>query len=78
MTTPLERLSQLENSHERLMDEMATSRRRIADARAYLEVPACNVRFGEAHLERCRARHSGILAQFRANRLEALRLLGGS
>jgi hypothetical protein len=73
---PLERLSQLMNSNERLMDDLATSRLRISDARAYLDVPGCNVRFGEAHLERCRTRHSGILAQLRANRIEALQLLG--
>ena len=73
---PLERLSQLMNSNEKLMAELATSRLRISDARAYLDAPGCNVRFGEAHLERCRARHSGILAQLRANRIEALQLLG--
>ena len=73
---PLERLAQLMNSNERLMDELAASRLRISDARAYLDVPGCNVRFGEAHLERCRTRHSGILAQLRANRIEALQLLG--
>ena len=73
---PLERLAQLVNSNERLMDELATSRLRVSDARAYLDAPGCNARFGEAHLDRCRVRHSGILAQLRANRIEALRLLG--
>jgi hypothetical protein len=73
---PLERLAQLMNSNERLMDELATSRLRVSDARAYLDVPGCNLRFGEAHLDRCRTRHSGILSQLRANRIEALRLLG--
>lgn len=75
-TNPLERLSQLMLSNERLMDELATSRVRIADARAYLDGPDARPRFGEAHLDRCRSKHSGILAQLRANRIEALHLLG--
>jgi hypothetical protein len=75
-SNPLERLAQLMNSNERLMDELATSRLRISDARAALDVPGCNVRFGEAHLERSRIKHSGILAQLRANRIESLQLLG--
>jgi hypothetical protein len=73
---PLERLAQLVNSNDWLMDELTTSRARIVSARAYLDRPGCNTRFGSAHLERCRAKHSGILAQLRANRIEALRLLG--
>lgn len=73
---PLERLAQLVNSNDRLMDELTTSRARIDAARAYLDSPGCNDRFGSAHLDRCRARHSGILAQLRANRIESLRLLG--
>jgi len=73
---PLERLTQLVHSNDRLMDELTTSRARIMAARAYLDRPGCNTRFGSAHLERCRNRHSGILAQLRANRIEALRLLG--
>jgi hypothetical protein len=72
---PLERLAQLVNSNDRLMDELTTSRARIVSARNYLDRPGCNARFGKAHLERCRDRHSGILAQLRANRIEALRLL---
>jgi hypothetical protein len=75
-SNPLERLAQLVNSNDWLMDELTTSRARIVSARAYLDRPGCNARFGSAHLERCRTRHSGILAQLRANRIEALRLLG--
>jgi hypothetical protein len=75
-SNPLERLAQLVNANDRLMDELTTSRARIVSARAYLDRPGCNTRFGSAHLERCRGRHSGILAQLRANRIEALRLLG--
>jgi hypothetical protein len=75
-SNPLERLAQLVNANDWLMDELTTSRARIVSARAYLDRPGCNTRFGSAHLERCRARHSGILAQLRANRIEALRLLG--
>jgi hypothetical protein len=75
-SNPLERLSQLVNANDRLMDELTTSRARIVAARAYLDRPGCNARFGSAHLERSRGRHSGILAQLRANRIESLRLLG--
>jgi hypothetical protein len=79
-TNALERLAQLVDANDRLMDELTTSRARIVAARNYLDRPGCNARFGMAHLERCRDRHSGILAQLRANRIEALSLLaeGGS
>ena len=73
---PLERLAQLVIANDRLMDELAASRARIVAARVYLDSPECNPRFGSAHLERCRSKHSGILAQLRANRIEALHLLG--
>ena len=75
---PLERLAQLVLANDRLMEDLASSRRRISRARAYQDEPGCNARFGAAHLERCRCRHSGILAQLRANRIEALGLLGRS
>ena len=75
-SNPLERLAQLVVSNDRLMDELVTSRTRIVAARAYLDNPGCHARFGSAHLERCRTKHSGILAQLRANRIEALQLLG--
>jgi hypothetical protein len=72
----LERLGQLLISNDRLMDALVTSRARIVSARNYLDRPGCQTRFGSAHLERCRVNHSGILAQLRANRIEALHLLG--
>ena len=72
----LERLAQLMISNDRLMDELVTSRARIIAAQAYLDKPGCNNRFGSAHLERSRAKHSAILTQLRANRIEALQLLG--
>lgn len=72
---PLERLAQLLRANERLMGDLATSRARIWDARAYLDGPGGDLHFGEAHLDRCRIKHSGILAQLRANRIEALGLL---
>jgi hypothetical protein len=62
--------------NDRLMGDLAGSRAAIAGARAYLDEPTCKVRFGEAHLERCRVRHASILGKLRANRLEGLRLLG--
>jgi hypothetical protein len=71
----LERLAQLVVSNDQLIDELTCSRARIVSALTYLDQPGCNARFGSAHLERCRNRHSEILAQLRANRLEALELL---
>ncbi len=73
---PLERLTQLVQANDQLLEDLATSRTRIVAALVYLDDPGCNARFGSAHLERCRTRHSGILAQLRANRVEALHLLG--
>jgi hypothetical protein len=75
-SNPLERLAQLLLSNDRLIADLTASRSRIVSALAYLDQPDCNLRFGSAHLERCRARHSGILAELRANRVEALHLLG--
>lgn len=75
---PLERLVQLMQSNDRLMAELGASRERIVQARAYLDQPGCNAGFGVTYLERCRSKHSGILAQLRANRIEALGLLDGN
>ncbi len=71
----LERLIQIMRSNERLMADLAASRERIDRARAYLDAPGSNARFGSAHLDRCRGKHSAILAGLRANRIEALDLL---
>jgi hypothetical protein len=73
---PLERLAQLVTANDRLIDDLATSRTRIVAALTYLDKPDCNPRFGSVHLERCRTRHAAILAKLRANRIEALHLLG--
>jgi hypothetical protein len=75
-SNPLERLAQLVNANDRLIDDLASSRARIVAALVYLDKPDCNARLGSAHLHRCRKRHAGILAQLRANRIEALQLLG--
>ncbi len=76
LANPLERLAQLIRSNDRLLDDLATSRQRIVAALTYLDKPGCNARFASAHLDRCRNRHAAILAQLRANRIEALDLLG--
>jgi hypothetical protein len=73
---PFEHLAALAVANDRLSGELDASRLRLADARAYLDTPGCNARFGEAHLGRCRARHSAALARLRANRIEALQALG--
>ena len=71
-------LIELSASNDRLMDELEISRKRIDAVRAYLDRPSCNERFGLATLEVCRARHSGVLAMLRANRIKGFRLLGVS
>jgi hypothetical protein len=75
---PLERLAQLVHANDRLIDDLTSSRARIVAALTYLDKPDCNIAFGSAHLQRCRTRHARILAQLRANRIEALDLLAGS
>ncbi len=75
-SNPLERLAQLVIANDRLIDELTRSRARIVAALTYLDEPGCHARFGSAHLERCRDRHAAILAELRANRIEALQLLG--
>ncbi len=77
-TNPLERLCQLTRSNDGLMADLAASRDRIDRAREYLDSPGANARFGSAHLERCRGKHSAILAGLRANRIEALALLAAA
>ena len=73
---PLERLAHLVRTNNALMDELTLSRARIVSAQAYLDRPGGNIPFGKAHLDRCRRKHSGVLALLRANRIESLRLLG--
>jgi hypothetical protein len=73
---PLERLAQLMHSNDRLMEELATVRRRIVRAREYMLSPKRNFRFAAENLAHCKNKHRGVLAQLRANRIEANRILG--
>lgn len=73
--SPLERLAAIMLGNDVLMDELVVSRARVDAARVYLDREGCNLRFGSAHLELCRAKHSGLLARLRANRIEAIGLL---
>lgn len=73
---PLERMAQLVRSNDLLMGELEKARGRVVRARLALETPAGNTRLGSLYLEHCKSKHRGVLAQLRANRIEANRLLG--
>lgn len=66
-----ERLVRLLKDNERLVGELQGLGGRLARARAYRAEPGCNVPLAEAHINRLRAKHSGVLALLRANRIEA-------
>lgn len=72
----LGRLVRLVQANDQLMEELATIRRRIVRARDYLDSSGCNLRFGAENLAYCKSKHRGVLAQLRANRIEANRILG--
>jgi hypothetical protein len=72
----LGRLVQIVQANDQLMEELATIRRRIVRARDYLNSSGCNLRFGAENLAYCKSKHRGVLAQLRANRIEANRILG--
>jgi hypothetical protein len=69
------RLIQLVRSNERLFVVLRDLAGRLHGVRSYLTRADCNVRLGKAYYQYWRARHSGVLAFLRANRLEARRLL---
>lgn len=58
---------------ERLLDELAENRRKLADAYGLLDL---NPALAMALLERLRTRRSALRARLRANRIEARELLG--
>jgi hypothetical protein len=66
-----ERLVRLLKDNERLVGELRSLGDRLMRARAYRAEPGCNVALAEAHINRLRAKHSGVLALLRANRIEA-------
>jgi hypothetical protein len=69
------RLVGLVRSNEGLTDLLGVVSRRLRDVRAYLAQDGCNPRLGQAYYLYWRTKHSGVLQQLRANRLEARRLL---
>ncbi|HWE35902.1 MAG TPA: hypothetical protein VG406_04960 [Isosphaeraceae bacterium] len=66
-----ERLVRLLKDNERLVGELKDLGDKLLRARAYRADPGCNVALAEAHINRLRAKHSGVLALLRANRIEA-------
>lgn len=65
------RLVGLLRDNERLVGELRILGDRMLRARAYRAEPGCNVALADAHINRLRAKHSGVLALLRANRIEA-------
>ncbi len=70
-----ERMVRLLKSNESLFEELRALRRRIQGVRAYLADPSGNPAVGRAFYTRLRAKHSGVLALLRANRIEAQQIL---
>jgi hypothetical protein len=69
------RLVGLVRSNEGLTERLGVVSRRLRIVRAYLAQDGCNLRLGQAYYLYWRTKHSGVLQQLRANRLEARRLL---
>ena len=72
-----ERLVRLVRDNERLRADLEATRARARRAWAYLTEPASNPALALAQLEHLRQKRSAILAQLRANLIEARELLGG-
>jgi hypothetical protein len=75
---PLERLTQIVQSNDHLLGELQKFRGKVNCARAYLDDPRCNIVLGTVSLNWARTKHTGVLAQLRANRIEANHILGNS
>ena len=74
--TPFGRLVQITRDNDRLFAEMGALAVRLRRARAYLMEPGCNALFGRACLDRAKRRYALALLNLRANRIEALQILG--
>jgi hypothetical protein len=62
-------------SNERLFGTLDGVSQRLHEVRTYLAQDDCNVSLGRECYRYWRSRHSGVLTQLRANRLEARRVL---
>ncbi len=70
-----ERMVALLRSNERLFGTLDGVSQRLHEVRTYLAQDDCNVSLGRECYRYWRSRHSGVLTQLRANRLEARRVL---
>ncbi|CAN5602598.1 hypothetical protein BH23PLA1_BH23PLA1_14290 [soil metagenome] len=70
------RAVRLVQDNERLFAALHATTIQLRRARIYLADPTSNPTLAKLHLDRIRTRRSGILAQLRANRIEAQDLLG--
>ena len=62
-------------SNEQLFGALEGVSQRLHEVRTYLAQDDCNVSLGRECYRYWRTRHSGVLTQLRANRLEARRVL---
>jgi hypothetical protein len=69
---------QILRSSERLLAALHSLEIQLGRTRVYLADPGCNRAVGDVRLSQLKAKHSGILALLRANRLEARQLLGAA
>lgn len=65
-------------SNRRLFGRLRQLQAQLSEARRFLDRPDAHQGFGRAHLERLRTRRSQVLAELRANRVEARWRLDGA
>jgi hypothetical protein len=70
-----DRMVKLLRSNEQLFGKLEDVSRRLDEVRSYLAEDDCNVTLARECHRYWRTRHSGVLTQLRANRVEARRLL---
>ncbi len=71
----IDRMVVLLRSNEHLFGALEGVSKRLHEVRTYLAQDDCNVSLGRECYRYWRTRHSGVLTQLRANRLEARRVL---
>ena len=70
------RIVAIMKQNERLIADLDGTREQAAEAFQYLEKPGANRGLARAQIGRLRSKRSGLLAMLRANRIEALSILG--
>ena len=74
---PLARLIQILRQNEDVLGRLEAQARRLSRAWAYADDPGSNPALGTALVDHARLGYENLLAVLRANRTEALTILGG-